>query len=181
MRKVSIFIAAMVAMFMLTLTACGTNTKATPDSSASAATSAESAKPASDVSKKNTVKAFGAVSTYSDGVSISVGAPVEFIPTRNAAGVTPGQKAYQFQLVITNNTQEPIEPFTYSEVSSGGVMASHIFDSEAGLRNAPSATILPGQTIKWTEGFSLADPEKITFSVSPGSKYKNSVFTNIPQ
>ena len=182
MRKVSIFIAAFVAMFMLALTGCSTNTTPVADTSASAATSVESAKPATDAAKKkNTIKAFGAVSTYDDGVSISVGAPTEFIPTDTHAGGTPGLKAYQFQLVITNNSSEPIDPFTYSMVSSGGVDAAAIFDSEAGLKGASTTTILPGQTIKWNEGFSLSDPEKITFSVSPGSRYKNSVFTNIPQ
>lgn len=127
------------------------------------------------------VLGLGAAMTWEDGVSLSVSEPVAFTPTEWAAGVDQANQV-AFTLVLTNGSGEILEPMTYSRVSSGGVEASQIFDTDNPVGNmigSPTTAILPGQTVTWVEGFSIADPASITFQVSPSFEYTDAIFTNI--
>lgn len=174
-KKVSILIAL---LFTLALTACGT-TKAAPvaDTSASAAPAPSSATPV-ESPVDNTLK-FGQVRTYEDGVSISVSTPKPFTPNAEAMGATPGQKAMVYTIVITNGSKVPLKPSAYANVTSAGAESSMIADIGnpiGAIGSSPMGTILPGKTIKWLEGYSIADPKDVTFQVSPGFKYEDAIF-----
>lgn len=172
------FSIAFAILFALILTGCSTPST-TPSSDASVATPAPSASP----KEKNTLKAFGGVNTWDNGVSISVSEPVPFEATRNAAGVVEGQAHVIYTLVLTNGTDKVLEGMSlYETVSSGGVEAHAISDSGHSLGSigfAPTTSVLPGQTIKWMVAYNLADPKSVTFEISPGFEYKKAIFTNI--
>lgn len=126
------------------------------------------------------IKTFGGVVTYADGVSISVSKGEPYTPSQNSAGFIQGQTALLFNLVITNNSNQPLEPMTLSSATSGGIQASTISDmgnpeyGEVGM--APMTTILPGQTVTWIEAYSIKDVNDITFEVSPSVMYDDALF-----
>ncbi|SMH49653.1 hypothetical protein SAMN06295885_3374 [Rathayibacter oskolensis] len=123
---------------------------------------------------------FGEALAYTDGVTLSVSAPTEFTPTEYAAGNDQAVDVV-FTLSIQNGSDENLEPFTYAEVSSGGVEASRIFDTdgEAGdISTSPSTVILPGGSVTWKEAYSVADPASIVMQLSPSFDYQDAVFTN---
>ncbi len=131
------------------------------------------------------LKQFGDTITWEDGVSVSVSTPAEYIPTEYAAGTVEGQPNVAFEIVLTNNTDEPLDPGTWTTASSGGVEASQIFDTGEGaplgeLAMGPSTTLLPGQTVKWYVAYSVADPAEITLEVYPSLTYESGIFTNVP-
>jgi hypothetical protein len=122
------------------------------------------------------VLGLGETMVWSDGVEMTVGAPAPFTPSETASA-EPGQSAVLFDLTLTNNSEEPLEPLSFSQVTSGGVEASAIFDSANNIGLAPTATVLPGQSITWQEAFSVADPADITFQSSPGFLYDDAIWT----
>lgn len=127
---------------------------------------------------------FGQIMTWEDNVSISVSEPAPYAPQEWAAGVVEGQTHLVFTLVLTNNSDEVFDPSVFSTVSSGGVEASAIFDSgnPAGeTTGGPTTPVLPGQTVKWLEAYSVADPAAITFQTAPSFSYEPVIFTNIAQ
>lgn len=127
------------------------------------------------------VLAFGEAMTWDDNVSLSVSTPAPFTPTEWAAGADQAHHI-AFTLVLTNESSEVLEPIVYSRVSSGGAEASQVFDIDnpvGDLTGGPTTAILPGQTVTWVEGYSVADPEVITFQVSPSFEYVDAIFTNI--
>lgn len=125
------------------------------------------------------VAAFGETWTYTDGISVTVSAPVEFTPSEFAlTGSQPYNVA--FEITLANGTDAPFEPFAYSLVQSGGLEAEAVFDSgnEIGdIGTSPFATILPGESITWLEGYNVADPADVTLQLSPEFDYEDAIFT----
>lgn len=123
--------------------------------------------------------AFGEAATFENGLSISVSAPAAYAPSEWASGADlPNNLA--FTITITNGSDENFDSYAYSTVTSGGQAGSHIFDSENNMSGSPSGVILPGQTITWTEAWSVADPNSIVFQIAPGWDYEEVIFTNTP-
>lgn len=181
------YIAAFVAGLALTasLTACSTPAASAPDPQASAATADE--KPAETPPAVNElVKPFGEVVTYKDGVSISVSAPTQFTPSNLDSFPLPeGQTPLVFKVVLTNNSDKPLEPGAIAQANSGGKPATYIADvantEYPDLGMFPTTTILPGQTLEWFTAFSVIDPADITLEIAPAPiDYDNAIFTNVP-
>lgn len=123
---------------------------------------------------------FGEVATYDDEVSVSVSVPGEYVPSEYAAGMVEGQPVLAFEFVITNGSNEPFDPTTvFATMSSGGVEASGVFDTENSVGFPPSTSVLPGQTIKWVQAWSVTDPANLTMDISVGFTYDNIIYTNI--
>lgn len=178
MRK---FIVALMAVFALVLTGCSTSTTIDPSPSASAAQPVQNPAPATEESKNGTLK-FGDVMTWKDGISISVSEPTPFEPGANSAGAVAGQTNVLYTIVLTNGTDKPLEPFVSASVSSGGAESNAIFDMGnplGAIGDVPRTVVLPGQTVKWVEGYSLADPNAVTLQVAPTFSHNKAIFTNI--
>lgn len=180
-----VFVILGLALMMI-LSACSTPRADAPDPKASAATIEESPEAEEEVSAppvNNLVKQFGEVVTYEDGLSVSLSAPTQFTPTEYAQGVVEGQTPMIFKVVLTNGTEEPVDPYTYVTVSSAGAESGIIGDfgnPEVGdVGGFPTTAVLPGQTVEWLVGFSIADPSSITADVSTGFA-DSAIFTNIP-
>jgi len=131
---------------------------------------------AADDSADSLVLGLGETMAWSYGVEMTVSTPVPFTPSETASA-EPGQSAVLFDLTLTNNSEEPLEPLSFSQVTSGGVEATSIFDSANNIGLAPTATVLPGQSITWQEAYSVADPADITFQSSPGFLYDDAIWT----
>jgi hypothetical protein len=174
---------AVVGVLAIALAGCSIGT-ATSKPSVAPSLAPSPTSTASGVNTSGT-DAFGAAHTWSDGTSISVSAPAPFTASEYAAGVTPGQTQLLFTLVLTNGTKSTItDPFIDDSMSSGGTQASAITDIGnpiGDIGETPSTAILPGQTIKWLEAYSVADPANLTFEIEPGIGYKPAIFTNIKQ
>jgi len=126
----------------------------------------------------NGVLAFGETVTWDNNVSLSVSVPAPYTPTEYAAGTVEGQSVVAFEFVLTNNSGENYEPFVYGTATSGGVEAPGVFDTSNGMSLPPTTVLLDGQTIKWTQAFSVADPANITMQVSAGFEYDDAIYTN---
>lgn len=168
------------AIFVMILSGCGTKAAATPDPEASVATSVEVQAPLP--TPAYTILEFGQVHSYVDGLSLSISAPAEFQPSAYSAGVVDGATNLVFTFVLTNNSNEVIEPSSYTTASSGGIEASIIFDvgSDIGeIGMTPTTPLLPGQTVQWLEAWSVADPAGVTLSAHPTWKHDQVLFTNL--
>jgi hypothetical protein len=147
---------------------------AAPAEKPAAAAEPSFAPPASAEPKPEVAK-FDTAWTYTDGVSISVSAPVEFSPSRYAvSGTQPHNVKVNF--TITNGSSKVLQPMPYATVSSGGAEAQEVYDSEQGLNSGPSAPVLPGGTITWAEGYNVADPASIILQVAPSFDYEKVIF-----
>ena len=171
---------------MLTLSACGGTTAVASDPKASSAAVDEPAKETETPAVNDLIKQFGDVVTYDDGVSISVSAPTPFTPSNiDYMPLAEGETAVVFKVVLTNNSDKPLEPGAVAQANSGGKPATYIADvgnteyGEIGL--FPTTTILPGQTLEWYTGFGVADQANITLEISPYPiGYDSAIFTNVP-
>lgn len=173
-------LAILIALFFV---GCATPAASSPDPAASAAVVEEPTQtpPAPDLSKV----AFGEVFTYEDGVSVSVSAPVAFVPSEwSSASTSPEDTQwYYFKIVLSNNSGADIDPYTIESVSSGGKESPSVFDmgnEEVGaIGDIPTTSVQPGQTVEWLVGYGLSDPASITFDIQPGFQYEETTFTNI--
>lgn len=168
-----VFIVAMIAV--LTLGGCSA-AEAKPDPKASKAAS-----PTQKAVEQNpNIHAFGDTVTYDDGLSLSVSLPSVYTPTETSSGVEPGKTVIAFEYVVTNNTDKPFDPsIVLPQVSSGGVEAHAVFDIDGQMGFPPMTAVLPGQTIKWTGAWSVADIENVTMEVSMSFVHDNQIFTNV--
>lgn len=182
-RTFSLTVVVLVGMVCagLILAGCSVPVSAKPDPQVSSA-SIEVEEAPSQSEESPLVVAFGEVVTYSDGVSISVSPGIEYTPSRSSAGSVDGQASLLFKIVITNNSEESLDPMAFSSATSGGKQASSISDlanekyGEIGME--PMTTILPGQTIEWFKAYSVTDVSDITLQVSPESfAYDDAIFT----
>lgn len=174
---ITLFIAVLIVIALFAV-GCSTPAVSTPDPEASAASTPAEEEPAPEP-EDDGILAFGETVTFADGLSISVSTPAPFTPSETAAGLIDGQQGIVLEFVLTNNTEKPYEPMIFNTASSGGVEATMIADSEQGILFPPSTTVLPGQTVKWNEAYSVADPASITLEVSAGFEYDSAIYTNV--
>lgn len=165
----------MVMAFILT------GCSATPQADAVDAEASQAAAPdtvAPPAPEDDGINAFGETVTWDDNVSISVSAPAPFTPSEYAAGSVEGHTSLLFEFVLTNNSDENFEPLVWNTATSGGVEAPGIFDTAAGISFPPTTVLLPGQTIKWNQAYSVLDPANITMQVSAGILHDDAIYTN---
>lgn len=169
-----------ISVLCLLFAGCSTTTTAVADPKASSATQPESQTPPP---VNNFLKQFGDTITWSNGVSVSVSTPADFVPNEESVGSVPGRTNLAFEIVLTNGSNEPLDPFVYTTASSGGMEASFISDLANPIGSVgffPSTTLLPDQSTKWFVAYSVADPADITLEVDLGFDYDSGLFTNIP-
>jgi hypothetical protein len=168
---------------LLALTACGAETPGTVGDDKPAASASQpaealetpSAEPAAeDKPEGPAILAWGETLTYTDGLAISVSQPTGYAPSEWAAGTDGFASFVILNVTVTNGTAEAFDPIGVRvAATSGGVAASDVFDSAmdgqgADLGMAPSAAILPGQSVTWAVGYGVANTADLTVDVSGG-------------
>lgn len=170
---------------MIVLSACGSADAVASDPQASSASvEEEPVEEPTPPAVNELIKQFGDTVTYDDGVSISVALVGAFTPGEYAQGVVEGQQPTVFKIVLTNNSDKPLDHTAIPSANSGGQPAEYIADvgnPEYGdLGMFPTTSILPGQTLEWYAAFSIADPADVTLEISPTSfDYDSAIFTNV--
>lgn len=185
-RPVIVAAALMLALvFAFIFTGCATTTQAEsadPEASQAAAPVAEdTVTPPSEPEVADGVYGFGETVTWDDNVSLSVSVPAPYAPSEYAAGPVEGHQTIAVEFVLTNGSTENFEPAVYGTATSGGVEAPGVFDYDNGMTLAPTTVLLAGQTIKWTQAFSVLDPADITLQISAGFEYDDAIFTTVAQ
>ena len=125
--------------------------------------------------------AFGDTMVWEDDVELTVSAPEPYTPTEFAAGADQASQL-AFTMTITNNSTENLQPVVYTRLSSGGQEASQIFDVTADgtqIGVPPTTVVLPGESVTWTEAWSVADPNSLTMQIAPSFDYEDAIFTNV--
>jgi hypothetical protein len=165
------FVLAALAAVALAVTGCTSDdpTAAPSSSASSSAPSDLESVPAQD----RQYARFGETSTYPDGLTLSVAAPVEFTPSDAAQGAAAGQTALLFAVTFLNGTdREYVNDATYG-VLSGGELGSEIVDpdNEAGrIGQVPDQSLPAGEERTLLVAFSVADPDDVSFQISPRTR-----------
>ena len=153
--------------------ATGTSGEAAPSMSEVQESVEATAAPAEETLNKT--PKFGETVTF-EGLSLGVSAPEVFAPGEYAYGADQASNV-KFTITLTNTGDEGYDPaLTYVTASSGQQEATQIFDDS--LAGAPSTTILPGQSVSYQVGFSVADPAQIVMDVTGGFDYDEVTYTN---
>jgi len=182
-RPVFVVLAVMLALvFAFIFTGCAV----TPQADAADPEASQAASPVEDTvtppaPEDNGVNAFGETVTWDNNVSLSVSVPAPYTPSEYAAGAVEGHSTVAFEFVLTNNSDENYEPLVYGTATSGGVEAPGVFDTAEGYSFPPTTVLLPGQTLKWKQAYSVLDAANITMQISAGFEYDDAIFTNAAQ
>jgi hypothetical protein len=122
----------------------------------------------------------GETVTYPDGLAVSVSGAEPFTPTEWAAGTEGFTQFVRMDVTITNGTDEAFDPsLAFVTASSGGVEASSVFDSEAGVGGGPTTQVLPGASVTFAVAFGVSDPADLVVEVEPGPfEYDSALFAS---
>lgn len=159
---------AALAISLLALTACGPKkAEILEGSDTTTATQEEKKQP------KN--PKFGQSAAWPDGVKVTVVNAGVFTPADTAVKGSEGTHTL-FEVTIENGSKENFNPNSLSiSASSGSKEAESIFDTANGLDGEPTTDVLPGKSISFKVGFTLADPNDITLQVKPLSFKKDKI------
>ncbi len=135
-----------------------------PGSSAAGSTAGRSAPDALPAAPT----AFGVPFTYADGLTVEVGAPVPFTPSRTASGVDGGPAAL-VEVTVTNGTDAAYRASTVELTATlDGAPAAPVWDPDQGVElSGPAFAVPPGGTVQFRVGFAVAQPERLQLTVVP--------------
>ncbi|MFC8191766.1 hypothetical protein ACFUMH_08915 [Cellulomonas sp. NPDC057328] len=111
---------------------------------------------------------YGVPFTYADGLTVEVGAPVPFTPSRTASGGT-GAAAALVEVTVTNGTDESYRASTVEATAAvDGAPAAPVWDPDQGVElSGPAFAVPPGGTVQFRVGFEAADPERLRLTLVP--------------
>ena len=181
--------AAVAAVALTLLSACGAGTQAKPGGDATgtnrpSSSSSSSSTPVEieteeEPAPQDTELTFGESATFDDGLVLNVSKPKVFKPSEYAA--TDKAKAYvKFTITLVNKTDATFDPaMVYATVQSANVEASTVYDSENGLDGGPNTKLLKGREAKWQVAFGVEDPKDLVMEINPGAfDYADILYTN---
>jgi hypothetical protein len=127
--------------------------------------SADSDSPSASPSDEPPI-AFGQTKTYDDGLSVSVGAPVEFKPSAYAsAGKAPVY--VKFEVTLHNGTGKTFDPSSFSaSLQSGSTDEDEVYDSGKGIGNTPDTKLLDGRDAVFWIGFGAESTTDLVLDLS---------------
>ena len=131
-----------------------------------------------EAATKNPVTSFGTPMEWEDGLTLTVTNDGYFTPSEWAAvGDFPTYLSFTF--TVTNGTSTTWTSSGYTQVTSAGAAGDEVYDSDQGYGGAPTAPVLPGQSITWKQGFGVADPADLTMNVSLDWDHVDVVYTTL--
>ena len=102
---------------------------------------------------------FGESYTWDDGITVTVGKPDKFKPSRYAAA-DKAEAYLKFKVTVVNKSKESLDlGLTYVSVQSANKEADQVFDSKNDLEGSPSTKLLKGRESEWEIGFGVVDPK----------------------
>jgi hypothetical protein len=98
---------------------------------------------------------FGSSVKLKSGVEVAFGALASFKPSPYASNVTPGAITNKFEVTVTNNGAEALDPTKISFTQlSGSNICTDLLDGDGGISGALTETLAKGATGKFTYGVS---------------------------
>lgn len=121
---------------------------------------------------------FGETFEWSDGLSVTVSAPSEFVPSSSAlAG--PAASYLAFTVTLVNGTDQNYEPGGFfATMQSGNAEAEQVFDIEQEFSGGPQTVLLPGREVEFKIGFGVNDPTDLVLQVMPDFTRDSAIFTS---
>ncbi|MCJ1710365.1 hypothetical protein MT344_04100 [Clavibacter michiganensis subsp. phaseoli] len=173
--KLRLPVLVLSAAIALSLTAC---TGGAPDANPAAGSNrpAESASTEPAVEEaKSTNSVFGETYTYTDGLSVTIGAPQPLTPGEYAAtGEEPN--FLSFDVTVVNGTDGNYDPaLFYVTLQSANAEAGGVYDVD--INNNPQTSLLPGREVTWKIGYGVLDTNDLVMEVTPGVEYQSRIFT----
>ncbi|AJW78486.1 hypothetical protein [Clavibacter michiganensis] len=184
--KLRLPILALSAAIALSLSACtGGAPDAEPDTGINRPADEEQAEAEADAGSEidpestttlNSV--FGETFAYTDGVSVTVSAPQPFTPSEYAnKGSEPN--FVLFEITVVNGSEGNYDPTSfYDTLQSANAESEEVYDSQQGLGNSPTTSLLPGREAKWTVAYGVLDPNDMVMEITPGFEYSSRIWTN---
>ena len=81
-----------------------------------------------------------------------------------------------FTVVITNNSDAPVNLQGYPDVTSNGEPAKSITDFGANIGDTPASDLAVGESMTWLEGYNVVNIEDVTFIHNPNGVYEPAIF-----
>ena len=177
--------AAVAAMAALALAACGgtgggksvaqtgsnrpaettSSVEPEPDSSEMGSPSEESPDTTED---QDVELKFGETFTWEDGLSVMVGKPVKVSRSEWASGGENSKYILAFPVTLVNKTGKRFDPTGFSStLQSGNEEGDPVFDTEKGLNDTPTTTLLNGREAKFKLAYGVNSKTDIVLEVSP--------------
>jgi hypothetical protein len=123
-------------------------------------------------------KKFGQRFTYTDGLVVTVAAPVAFTPSEYAAK-EPAAAYIILQFTVINGTGKNYDPSVFqATVQSANVEASTVYDTEGGIGGSPQTVILPRRETTFKMAFGVKNPKDLVVQVTPSFDYDPAIFTS---
>lgn len=172
MNTKSKLIAAVVAAgAALAMTGCTSNDPVPTGETFSSSSSSSSATPGPSSESLIARAKWGEVVDFGS-TSLAVGAPEAFVPSSSAVSMEPVKsKATRFSITLKNNGETAVNPYSFSTSATLPTSAlSHLVDYKSNVEGAPAASVLPGRSVTWYEGFN-ADPSSEGFAVEASPSF----------
>jgi hypothetical protein len=111
-------------------------------------------------------RTFGEPYSWRDGVSVRVGKPRKFRPSKWAV-VEKSKHYVKFPITVVNKADKPIDVgWTHINVQSRNKEAEQFYDSPIGLKGPPDTKVSKGKRSDFEVGFAVADPRDLTMEVA---------------
>lgn len=110
--------------------------------------------------------AFGRSHTWDDGLTVTVGKPKNFKPSKWAV-VKESKRYVRFDITVVNKSDKRIDiGLTAISLESRNKEEDELFDSVSGLKGPPDTEISKGQKSEFDVGFGVADPKDLLMEVT---------------
>lgn len=170
-KKIAAFVAAPL---IILLAGCSSSTGATSgtpaDTGQAPATTAEQTQDSSP--------RFGQTYTWPDGTAVTISAPEAYTPSQYAIGPVDGYTNLKFSVTLVNNTDDTVNTMMFTAtVLSGGKEGPQIISSADNVGGS-MVDVPAGKSVAFDIAYSVADPDDISMTVSPGILSDKVTFTN---
>ncbi|MBB5785997.1 hypothetical protein [Jiangella mangrovi] len=116
------------------------------------------------------ISAFGESYAWNTGVEVTV-SPLRAFEPGEYASFEDAPAYIAYDVTILNNSEDVFDAATYyATLLSGGREGSQVFDTDQGV-DYPTAQVLPGQSVTFTDAWGVQDPADITLSIAPSFDY----------
>lgn len=171
-------LASLVLVAALGLAAC-TSVPARPVESAPAGSNqpaqSGTATPSTNTPKEG-VATFGSSYTWEDGLSLTLGQPAAYTPSKHAYTGSQFTHYLVIDVRLVNNTGSPWDPgIAHATLQSANQEGDQIFDSGK-LADQPHTTLLNGREASYKMAFAVADPSDLVLEFSPDWAHTSVLF-----
>ncbi len=122
-------------------------------------------------------KRFGESYAYADGVTLDVGEPRPYQPTKDAA-VDPAPAYVVFEVRLRNGGADLFDPsLVAASLESGGKPGVELLDVDGDVQGVPAAALSAGEAVTFRVGFGVQDAADLRLKLTRDFERAPLVFT----